>query len=328
VPAPFYNAIKGTTAGTPGTSAFTPNAASTGYRAWSTVPSGWIGLVRYDDGAPWELCYSYWNGTTLSRASTQLYDSSSGSAISLTSSATAAMIEDGGEIASHLGTTPWAWTSTGFATTTTITNMGIAAPTANGTAASQTLATTNFLTQQRRIQYTSATTASALAGWNWGGNMLLYSTSAGQGGGEFTARFGASSLPTGPRLIAGMLNASGSADPSAISAAQIAAFAKDAGDTNIQLLTKDGTTANKVDTGIPLVANGWYEASVWWEPGGGKVYGLLLRLDTGAIWLGSTTTNLPTNGTFMFPQVTGSTGTATGTAIVFHTGHMTLRVGI
>jgi hypothetical protein len=93
-------------------------------------------------------------------------------------------------------------------------------------------------------------------------------------------------------------------------------------------MTKDGTTTNKIDTGIPLAANGWYEASVWWEPGGGRVYGLLIRMDTGDIWFGSTATNLPTNGSYMFPQVVGSTGTATGTGIVFHVGHMAMRLGL
>jgi hypothetical protein len=327
MPAPFYNAIKGTTAGTPGTGAFTPNAASTGYRAWTNVATGWIGLVRYDDGSAWELTYSYWNGTTLSRASTQLYGSSTGSQLTLTSAATAAMIVDASEVMSHLGTTPTAWCSAVYSSSTTSV-FGLPAATVNGTAAAATLATTNLLSQQRRTQHTGATTASAVAGWNWGAPALLCSTTAGQGGGEFVARFGATVLPTGPRLLVGLVNASGANDPSAIPSAKIAAFAKDAADTNIQLLTKDGTTANKVDTGLPFTANGWYETSIWWEPGSTTVYGLLIRLDTGDIWLGSTTTNVPPTGTFLFPYVTGSTGTATGTAIVFHTGHMTLRAGI
>jgi hypothetical protein len=64
-------------------------------------------MVRYEDGSAWERTYSYWNGTTLSRASTQLVDSSTGSALSLTPSSTAAMIPDGGDIMSHPGTTKW-----------------------------------------------------------------------------------------------------------------------------------------------------------------------------------------------------------------------------
>jgi hypothetical protein len=98
MPAPFYFAIKGTTSGTPGSGAFTPSAAASGYRAWSNVPTGWMGLVRFEDGSAWELGYSYWNGTTLSRGTNQRFDSSTGSALSLTSSATAAMVVDPREV--------------------------------------------------------------------------------------------------------------------------------------------------------------------------------------------------------------------------------------
>ena len=324
---PFYNAVKGTTSGTPGTGAFTPNAASTGFRAWSTVPTGWIGLVRYEDGSSWELTYSYWNGTTLSRASTQLYDSSSGSALSLTSSATAAMVVDGAEVMSHLGGTPWR----GF---TAAVNLGVPndlmragnGPTLTGTAASTTLSNTNYLTEQPRLQITSATTANAQCGWSTSDKVGYYSSSSGHGGSEFTGRFGASQLPTSPRCFAGFasLNIT-SGEPSA-QVISMMAFAKDSTDTNIQLLTKDGTTANKVDTGIALVANGWYEATVWAEPGGGKAYGLLIRMDTGAIWLGSTASNLPPTGTALLAQIYGGlNGSNTGTAFIIHIGSLFVR---
>ena len=80
---PFLNAIKGTTASAPGTGSFTPNAAASGFLAWSTVPTNWVGLVRYDDGTDWELRYGFWNGTTITRAS-NVVASSTGSALSLT----------------------------------------------------------------------------------------------------------------------------------------------------------------------------------------------------------------------------------------------------
>src|SRR4051812_31933390 len=101
--APFFLAVKGNTSGTPGTGAFTPNTAQAGYRAWSTVPTGWIGLVRYEDGTAWELTYSYWNGTTLSRASTQMVASSTGSQLSLSSSGLAGLVLDSAEVQPHLG---------------------------------------------------------------------------------------------------------------------------------------------------------------------------------------------------------------------------------
>lgn len=328
MPGPFYNAIKGTTAGTPGTGAFTPNAASSGFRAWSLVPTGWIGLVRYEDGSSWELTFSYWNGTTLSRASTQLFDSSSGSAISLTSSATAAMVADASEVMSHVGGTPWrVWNPI---PNNTVGAYGFAAVTETGTGASAAIATTNYLTEQVRRQATSATTASAQAGWSGGAVFALASTAAGRGGFEFVGRFGASQLPTGPRLSIGVSSISfiGATEPSAVTG-NTAMFALDSTDTNIQLLVNDNSGGgSKTDTGIPLVATGWYEASVWCEPGSNKVYGLLIRLDTGAIWFGSTTTGVPANGAIMAPSILGGlNATNTGTAIIIHLGLTCIRSG-
>jgi hypothetical protein len=331
VPAPFYNAIKGTTSGTPGTGAYTPSAAPTGYRSWANVPAGWIGLVRYEDGSAWELAFSYWNGTTLSRASTQVYDSSTGSQLTLTSSATAAMVIDASEIMSHVGGVPWrGWFP--VINSATPTAVGIAAPTTTGTGAATTPAATNYLTEQSRTQITSATTANAQAGLSTATAAALVSTSAGHGGFEFVCRFGASQLPTGPRLFVGMTNATFvavTAEPSASRTAANACFAKDSTDTNIQLLVNDNSASasTKTDTGIALTANGWYEAAIWVEPGATKVNALLIRLDTGAIWFGTTTTDVPPNGSLMFPQVIGGLSGTTGTAMILHVGAVTVRSG-
>lgn len=328
--APFYNAIKGTTAGTPGTSAFTPNAASAGYRPWSVVPAGWIGLVCYEDGSDAEFAYSYWNGTSLSRPAAGFFDSSTAAQLSLTSSATAAMVEDAKEVQPHLGGTPWRiWVP--IIGSTTLSVVGTTAPTSVGTAASAARTATNYLTAQPRLQLTSATTANAQAGVLTGSTMAIVSTTAGIGGYEFVARFGASGIPTGPRLFIGVTDTtfqSSTSEPSAL-VANFAIFGKDSGDTNIQLMTNSGAgTGTKINTGIPLVVNGWYEASIWSEPGSTKVWALLIRLDTGDIWLGSTTTDVPVSGSVMFPQILGGlNGANTGTAIVFHTGGMHIRLG-
>ena len=327
MPAPFYNAIRGTTSGTPGTGAFTPSAAASGYRAWSIVPSGWIGMVRFEDGSSWELTWSYWNGTTLSRSSTQLFDSSSGSAISLTSSATAAMIAQASDMMSHVGTTKWSvWLAS---TASALTALGAAAVTVFGTNSAPGLATTNYLTEQLRVQYASATTANAQGGPTTPA-LAIVDTSAGHGGFEFVCRFGASQLPTGPRLFVGMTSttfAGNTGEPSALTA-NLACFAKDSTDTNIQLLVNSNAGGGtKTDTGIPLTANGWYEASVWIEPGSNKVYGLLIRLDTGDIWYGSTTTDVPANGASMLCNALGGLSSTTGTAFQMCVGSMSLRAG-
>jgi hypothetical protein len=325
---PFYNAIKGTTAGTPGTGAFTPNAASAGFLAWSTVPTGWIGLVRFEDGSAWELQYSYWNGATLSRSATaQFVASSSGSGLTLTSAATAAMVLDANEVgADFVGLPARGWLAA--AASTTITSLGHPAPTGSGTAAGATLANTNYLTRQTRIQYTSATTAGALAGWSGSGSAFMTSNTSGMGGWQFNARFGASQLPTGPRLFVGVSSAAyvAGADPSAL-VGSLAALSKDVADTNLQFLTNSNAgSGTKIDTGIALAANGWYDLTLWSEPGSLTVKILLIRLDTGAIYYGSTSTDVPAADASLFQYCLGALGTATGTAIIFHPSHALHRM--
>lgn len=328
---PFYNAIKGTTSGTPGTGAFTPSAASSGFLAWSTVPTGWIGLVRFEDGTDWELQYCYWNGTTLSRsATTQFVSSSTGSALTLTSAATAAMVVDGGEVQPLLSVPLHGYfASIGAASPS---SFGMVGASLAGTGSTATLATTNFLTEQSRLTLTSATTANAQAGVSNGGNTVaVVNTSAGRGGGEFVCRFGASGLPTGPRVFIGFTSTTfvgNTGEPSAL-VAHVAALAKDSTDTNLQILTNSNAgSGTKIDTGIALVANGWYEFSVWIDPGSTTVRYLLVRLDTGAIFYGSTTTDVPANGALLMPQcLMGLNGTNTGTAVVQQFGRMIVRNG-
>jgi hypothetical protein len=331
MPAPFYNAIKGTTSGTPGTGAFTPNAAAASFRPWSGVATGWIGLVRYEDGTAWELSWSYWNGTTLSRGTNQRFDSSTGSALSLTSAATAAMVADARELSPLMGgnTVRYAIAIAGGSTCSTL---GIGAITTTGTGAAATMATTNYLTEQTRIQVTSATTANAQSGQTTTSVNAIVSTTAGHGGWEFQSRFGCSQLPTGPRLFVGMTATTyvaSTAEPSALTA-NVAVFAKDSTDTNIQLLVNSNAgSGTKTDTGIPLTANGWYKTFIWNEAGTNTICGLLIRLDTGDIWFGSTSTDVPANGALMIPQVlAGLNGTNTGTAVILHFGGMMVRSGL
>ena len=326
---PFHNAIKGTTAGAPGTGAFTPNAASTGYIAWSTVPSGWWGLVRYTDGSAWGLQYSYWNGTTLSRSAPQFVSSSTGSPLSLTAAAEAFMIADGARVSPHpILPTRRAVPLINSASAPTV--IGIAAGVITGTASAAAIAATNYLTEQPRVQIASLTTANAQAGYTHTTAMALVSTAAGRGGWEFACRFGASTLPTGPRLFCGMTATTfvaNTAEPSAL-VANYAVFGQDSTDTNIQLITNSNAgTGTKIDTGIPLVANGWYEATIWCDPGSTTIKALLVRLDTGAIFYTTTSTDVPANGALVFPHCIGGLSATTGTAFTLQFGGYDVRIG-
>ena len=323
---PFYNLINGTSFGTAGTGAFSPSAAVAGYLAWSTVPTGWIGLVKFTDGAAWEIQYSYWSGSTLSRAATtQFVSSSTGTALTLTSAAVAAMVADANDISAG-AISPKSIVRPQLGATTLSTS-GIAAPTVTGTASAATLASTNLMTEQLRTVSTSATTANAQAGFTSAVQMAFGFSTAGRGGYDFGCRFGTSTIPTGPRLFVGVTNLTQVAKITEVSAGSqsSAAFALDSTDTIIQLMTNNSTTtATKTNTGIALVANGWYEARIWQNPGSATVNGLLIRRDTGAIWYG---TAAGPSGGIMFPQCIGGLSATTCTAFTLNFGGFYVRPG-
>lgn len=330
---PFINAIGSTSSGTAGTGAFTPLAAANGLIHWANttfgVPTGWIGLVRYEDGTAWELRYGYWNGTTISRPANGFVTSSTGTGLSLTSAAIATMVADGGIVQPHLGMgMQRGYTGIPNASTTP-TVYGTAAATVTGTAGTATIATTNFRTEIPQSQTASATTANAQCGYSTA-ILAVNNTTASRGGWQFVTRFGTSTtIPTGRRMFVGVTGATfvgNTGEPSAFTA-HYATFALDSTDTNIQLLVNsNASTGTKTDTGIPLVLNGWYHAQLWQMPGSTRTFGLLIRLDTGDIWFGSTTTDTPGTSTLVGNVIGGLSGT-TGTAFTMNMGAMMLRAG-
>jgi hypothetical protein len=330
---PFVNLIKSTTGSAPGSGAFTPNAAAPGFIGWGDsiwgVAAGWMGLVRFDDGTAWELRYAYWNGTTISRGANAFVTSSTGSALSLSAAATATLIPDGLMVQPHLGS----GLARGYVglpgATTTPSALGAAGVTVTGTAGTASIATTAALTERGSSQTASATTANAQAGYTTP-ILVTNNTTAERGGFEFTARFAsATALPTGRRLYVGVNSGTFitvTSDPSAFTG-HLAGFALDGSDTNLHLLTNSNAGGGtKIDTGIPFVQNGYYHAQIWMKPGGGRVYALLMRLDTGEIWFGTTTTDIPGTAALR-GQILGWLGATTGTAFTVNLGAIMLRSG-
>jgi hypothetical protein len=320
VAAPFFDNIQGTVTSGPGTGAFTPTAAGGNALAWSTLPANQILNYRADEGSTWETGVGLWNGTTLSR---NLDQSSSGSLINFGTGVIITASIPSTEVQPHIGGGHWGLV-TASPNVSAFDKLGLV-PVDVGTAAASAVASTNYLTRQHRAKRTSLTTANALAGLTFANASVYRSTTAFMGGFEFVARFGCSGLPTGPRLCVGVGAANmAAADPSGL--LNMAAFIKDSADTNIQFATNDGTsTATKVDTGIPLVANSFYEMSIWQNPGEAKIYYSLVRLDTGAVKLGSVTADLPVADTAMLPQIQGSLAATIGTAIVMEISSLYLR---
>jgi len=304
-----------------GSGSFTPSNATKGMFAMGQLRSGQVGLFRFDDGAAWELRWGFWTGSVVTRPTNGFVSSSTGSALSLSAGASVTLMSPLGlwqrGMGEHAGqTVPVPGSSTPNTVGTSLAALG--------TAGAVTAADTNLFTRQPRNQYTSATTASA----NGGLAAAFVGYSINQGF-HFTSRFGASQLPTAPRLTVGFCTSTttSAVEPSALT--DMAMFAKDSTDTNIQMMVNDSSgTATKTDTSIALAINTWYEAAIWCDPAGSTIYGLLVDYTNQALWYGSAGTNLPTAATFLAPRSSGSlNGTNTGTAIIYHFGGLYLRSG-
>ncbi len=324
MPGAFHNAVKGVTGSAPGTGNYTPSAAAAACRAWSNVQAGWMGLVRFDDtGSAWEYSYCYWNGTAIVRTANGFVESSSGSQLSLTVAATAAMVIDAAAIGENNLNSGRGWFA-GIAGTT-MNAVGLPPATVAGTAAGFAVTNTDFPSTQPRIRYSSATTANASAGVSTAMTVATSSTTAGQGGFRYKSRFGVSQTVTGPRFIFGVGSATYAAaasDPSAV-VGDSYLLIKDSTDTNFQLFhsrSGPGALSTKYDTGIPLVLLGWYEIEIWQWPGSLDVYYKFFRLDTGAIFYKKVAANAnsPATGAQYRLHALGSLSATTGTALIMN----------
>lgn len=98
MPALHKNRVKMTVSGTPGTGTVTLNAASSGHQSFATAYGANATVdVLFEDGTEWEVarnCTYTHSGTTVTRGT--LEESSTGSAIGLTSAATASVIATAG----------------------------------------------------------------------------------------------------------------------------------------------------------------------------------------------------------------------------------------
>ena len=325
---PFHNAIRGVTLVVPGTGSFQPSGAAPGALPWPSAIA-WAGLVRFEDGTDWELRYCFWNGLTISRPAAGFVASSTGSGLNLSANATAELVADGYRVRPD---TPGVYRELiPVPGSNAPQALGMPAATGIGTATAPALASTNYLTGQNRVQYASATTANSQAGVVNTQAMAIIDTSSGRGGWKFACRYGASTLPTGPRLFVGMTAgtfASNTGEPSAF-VQNYAVHGRDSTDTFIQLITNSNAGGGtKISTGISFAANGWYESVIWCDPGNFTIKALLIRWDTGEIHYTETSTDTPNNASLLFPQMIGSlNGTNTGTAITMQFGGYSVRSG-
>lgn len=311
------------TSGTPGTGSFTPTNAAKGAPALMQFRVGGCYLFRFDDGAAWEIRWGFWTGTVVTRPTNGFVSSSTSSGLSLTSAASVTILSPLGlwqrGMGEHVASCVPIFNSSSNS------NTGIATPTALGTIGSVAISDSDLLARQPCTSYTSATTASAN-----GGLVCTTGLCSLNGGFHFTSRFGSRQWPTAPRLTVGLSTstATSAVEPSTLT--NIAMFAKDSTDANIQFMVNALTAnATKQDTGLTADVDTLFEAAVWCDPGGTTMYGLLINYTTRVLWYGTAGSNLPQGASGLAPRCNGSlNGTNTGTALLFRFCGLYVRSGI
>jgi hypothetical protein len=196
----------------------------------------------------------------------------------------------------------------GNATTSTV--FGNVAPTANGTATTRLVATTNFFTWVRKVGYVSNTTGNSSSGLRHTQLQYGLGNGTGRGGFHFVVRFGISdaTLVPGARLFVGMTSTAavlGNSDPSAFT--NIIGIGLDAADTTLQIMHNDGAgTATKINLGasFPESTNtDLYELSLYCPPNGIEVDYQVINLSTGVSTSGAIINNLPANTQLLAWQI-------------------------
>ena len=118
--------------------------------------------------------------------------------------------------------------------------------------ANYTVATTDYVASQSGLTLTSAATASAACGIRGGTSNLRFwrGNAAGLGGFFGHVRLVIGTLASDQRAFIGFTTQTGplAVDPS--TAGDFVGVGADAADANLQLITRDGTTANKIDLGV------------------------------------------------------------------------------
>jgi uncharacterized protein YfiM (DUF2279 family) len=220
------------------------------------------------------------------------------------------------------------WIAQGNGTLVFLENFG---NTTAGTLTTRNVATTNILTQTRRLGLVTATSTGSSASTRHGiTQFFIGSGTANIGGFHYKARFGISSAANvaTQRTFVGLIGAStaiGNVDPSSLT--NILGFAYDAADSAWAFYHNgSGTNVKDALTGTfpprSLSAN-LYEIEIYCPSGvASTVYYSIEDLGGGSIYDGTATTNLPAAGTMLSPQIwtnNGTTALAAGIDVLWQT---------
>jgi hypothetical protein len=219
------------------------------------------------------------------------------------------------------------WVAAG---STSVTNVETGALGLTGTATAAALAVTNLYTQTLRVEYL-VTTAAAAAVAGWRGQVLQWwrGNAAGLGGFRLRCRWGnASGAATATnRCFVGMTNStSAPADVEPSSLINVVGMGWDAADTNIQIITNDGTgVATKIDLGaafpVPLLdRTEFYEIELLAQPNATEILYRVVRGTTGVVATGVVSVDLPAANLFLAPRgwmSVGGTSSVIGVSLMF-----------
>ncbi|MGL4396604.1 MAG: hypothetical protein ACRCS9_08710 [Hyphomicrobium sp.] len=197
------------------------------------------------------------------------------------------------------------WSAAGNATTLPLA-FGVPAPAGTGTATARSWASTNLFTSMRRLGMVSAATAGSLAGSRTGAAQFWRGNAAGLGGFFLNMRAGCSDAATvaGARGFYGMSASTGAptnVEPNTLN--NSVGFAQISTSSNLQVITRDGTTAQTIDLGVNFPANtlsvDMYDMTLFCEPNASEIFYRVERMNTGHVAEGTLTTNLPVAATGM-----------------------------
>ncbi len=198
------------------------------------------------------------------------------------------------------------WLPVGNTTTAPLAN-GIAAPTITGTATIRSVATTNIVTQQRRLGYVSAVAAGSLAGFRNAAAQFFRGAGPGLGGFHVIIRFVRSDAATvaGARGFVGLWNITTSptnVDPSTLT--NIIGVGSDAAETELSIMHNDAAgTATKIALGAGFPARTLsadaYELILFCAANEATVRYRIENLVTAVSTSGTISTDLPASTTLL-----------------------------
>lgn len=220
-----------------------------------------------------------------------------------------------------------AWLPAGNGTTVELArSVGL---TATGTATAANVATTNRHTLMKRLDYLVTTAATnAVAGFRSSAPQWLRGVNAGDGGFHFICRWGPAtgvSVST-TRCFVGMQGVTSvptDVNPSTLTS--IVGMGWDSGDTNMQMMTNDGSgAATKIDLGASFPRPSAdrtkvYELAMFAPPAGSTIGWRVEDLATGAVAEGTISTDLPPAATLLAPRgwmSVGGTSSVIGIALM------------